>query len=345
MAKESIYIKSTKCEEVDRIPIWLMRQAGRSMKVYRDLREKYSMMQILKTPELACEVTLQPIKAFGMDAAIIFSDILVIPDALGLGLEFHDSQGPLITRPIRTQADVNQLDISLVPGCAHYVMEAIKMVKEELRLKRIPLIGFAGSPFTLASYVMGGRQDLKAFIPIVFNNIQMMHSLLDQLTLATVRYLNAQIQAGVDAIQIFDSWSNVLSWSSFQELSLPYLHKVISQLVNPHQIPITVFGTSYSNFYPLLQEIGANVISLDSRVDIGIARKMIRPDIALQGNLDPYFLLAPKDILKQQALSILTSMKGSKGFIFNLGHGVLPGVQEDHIKLLVDLVQHFPIKG
>ena len=177
-----------------------------------------------------------------------------------------------------------------------------------------------------------------------FSNMPALHALLDKLAIADVHYLNAQIKAGVDAIQIFDSWSNVLSWSYFQELSLPYLKKVIQNLDNPENIPITVYGTSYSVFYPLLQEIGAQVISIDSRADIAHVRKATSPKIALQGNLDPYFLLAPKDILTQQAMAILKSMQGSRGFIFNLGHGVLPAVPEENVKLLVELVKNFPSK-
>ena len=225
-------------------------------------------------------------------------------------------------------------------------MEAIKMTKEQLRKSNTPLIGFAGSPFTVASYLVGdGRgHDLKKFMPVVFGNLELVKSLLDKLTLITVRYLNAQIQSGVDAIQIFDSWSNALSWSSFKDLSLPYLRRVIEQLDNPNKVPVTVFGTSYSVFYPLLQDVGANVISIDSHNDIGKVRKDLRSDIAIQGNLDPYFLLAPKEVLTQQALAILTTMQGSKGFIFNLGHGVLPSVPEDNVRLLVDLVKTFPAR-
>lgn len=344
MSKEYLYIKSAKCQPVDRFPIWLMRQAGRFMKVYQDVRKKHSMKEVIMTPELACEVTLQPIKAFGMDAAIIFSDILTIPDALGLGVEFPESKGPVMTHPIKTQADIDKLDPHSVTEKLDYVMTAIKMTKKELEPYNTPLIGFAGSPFTLASYMVGDGQghDLGKFMQFVFSNGKLIHSLLDKLAVADTHYLNDQIKAGVDAIQLFDSWSSVLSWSYFKELSLPYLKKIIQNLDNPKKIPVTVYGTSYSVFYPLLQDIGAQVISIDSRAEISQIRKAVSPNIALQGNLDPYFLLAPKDILTQQATAILKSMQNSKGFIFNLGHGVLPNVPEDNVRTLVDLVKNFP---
>lgn len=342
MSQTSLFIQAAKGKPVERVPIWLMRQAGRSMKVYRDLRQKYSMIEVMTTPELASEVTMQPVKAYGVDAAILFSDILVVPDALGLGLEYHDSKGPLIARPIQTQADVDRLDLDLIPGRLNYVLEAIKLVKQELSDSQTPLIGFAGSPFTIASYIVGEGKghDLKQFMPIVFANLRMIHHLLDIISKATIRYLNAQIKAGVDAVQIFDSWSNVLAWPYFKELSLPYLKQVIAGLDNPRHIPVIVFGTSYGTFYPLLIDSGADVISIDSHVDIADVRKNVPERIALQGNLDPYFLLAPQSIIKEQATSILESMRG-KGFIFNLGHGVLPAVPQENVKFLVDLVKQF----
>lgn len=341
MKKESAYLKAARCEEVEHFPVWLMRQAGRYMKVYRKLREKYSMLEIIKSPELACEVTMQPIKAFGLDAAIIFSDILTIPEGLNLGLEFVEGKGPVLAKTIMTQSDVDALDVDLIPGNVDYVIKAIELTKSELR--DIPLIGFAGSPFTVASYMLGGRKrdDLISFMPMVLSNLPMVCALLDKLSTITIRYLDAQIKAGIDAIQIFDSWSNYLSWSMFKELSIPYLRKIIQGLNNPKNIPITVFGTNYSVFYPLLDAIGANVISIDSHADIAVARKSLPKHIAVQGNLDPNFLLGPRELLKEQTLSLLDSMKGTKGFIFNLGHGVLPNVPEDNVKFLVDLVKNY----
>lgn len=337
-------MKAAKCKEVDHFPIWLMRQAGRYMKVYQKLREKYTMLDLCLTPELACEVTLQPIKAFGFDAAIIFSDILMLPHALGLRVDFHDKTGIHISNPIQKMEDVNRLDIRNIEEKMHFVLKAIELTKKELEPYKTPLIGFAGSPFTVSSYLVGEGQghDLGKFMRFLFSNFEVVHALMDKLTVATADYLSAQIKAGVDAIQIFDSWSNVLSWGYFKEITLPYLKKVIALTKNPKKVPITLFGTSNSVFYPLLQDIGTDVISFDSKVDILDMRKSVKKNIAVQGNLDPYFLLAPREILHKQALSMLESMQGQLGYIFNLGHGVMPDVPEENVKYLVDLVKSFP---
>lgn len=347
MPQNSSYIKAAKCQPVDHFPIWLMRQAGRYMKVYMKLREKYSMKELILSPELACEVTLQPIKAFGMDAAILFSDILTVPDALGIGIDFIDGKGPVAAHPIRTQADVDRLEPESIPTRTEYVVQAIKLIKNELKPYKTPLIGFAGSPFTVGSYVVGKGEghDLKEFMELVSTQPEMIKSLFDKLTQSTIHYLNAQIEAGVDALQIFDSWSSVLSWNSFKEWSLPYLKQIVTQLNNPKKIPITIFGTSFSVFYPLIEELNVEVIGLDSRADISRIRKDVSPTIALQGNLDPYFLTSSRAALEKEALSILNSMQGSKGFIFNLGHGVTPNVPEENVRFLVDLVKQFPAQG
>ncbi|MFA6914906.1 MAG: uroporphyrinogen decarboxylase [Parachlamydiales bacterium] len=344
ITQEYSYIQAAKCQPVQHFPIWLMRQAGRYMKAYQKMREKYSMKQLITTPELACEVTLQPIEAFHMDAAIIFSDILTVPDALGIGIEFIDQKGPVAKHPIRSQKDVDRLRPEEISVTTSYVMEAIKLAKEALKPHKTPLIGFAGAPFTVASYIVGKGEghDLNEFMGLISNQPALIKSLLDKLTEATIIYLNEQIKAGVDAIQIFESWCNVLSWNSFKELSLPYLKQVISRLDNPNNIPVTVFGTTFSVFYPLIEGIGADVISIDSRIDISNVRKVVKPTIALQGNLDPYFLLCSKSVLEKEVMSILKSMQGTKGYIFNLGHGVTPNVPEDNVKFLVDLVKNFP---
>lgn len=346
MPQESRYIKATQCKEVDYFPIWLMRQAGRYMKIYRDLREKHTMMEALTTPELASEITLQPVRAFGVDAAIIFSDILIVAEGLGLGLDFSDSNGPTIARPIKTQADIDRLDVKQIPGSVDYLMQAIRLTKKELELTKTPLIGFAGSPFTVASYIMGEgkKHDLNKFFQIALNDLPMLHSLLEKLTAATINYLNAQIEADVDSIQIFDSWSSALSQYFFQELSVPYIKKVIAGLKNPKKIPVTVYGTNYATYYPYVQNIGANVISLDSHIDIAKARTLIPEHIAIQGNLDPYVLLGTKDLVKTETMRILNSMKGKKGFIFNLGHGIIHTVPEDNVRYVIELVKNFQAK-
>lgn len=340
----SNYLRAANCLDVDHAPIWMMRQAGRYMKSFQALRKKHSFLKIVRTPELATEVTLQPIKAFGMSAAILFSDITVIADALNLGLKYQEGIGPSVERPIQTQQDVDALMTEKCLDRLSYVFESIKMVKRELM--QTALIGFAGAPFTVMTYLLkdnlshGPRKCMRW----ILHQQVIAHALLDKLSTLTADYLSAQIQAGVDAIQIFESWSHLLSCSFFKQYALPYLKKVIEKLDNPKSIPITIFGTSFSSLYPLLQNIGAQVISFDSRVPIRTMRQAIRSDIAVQGNLDPYFLLASKKVLEKEVMEILESMVEQRGFIFNLGHGVFPEIPEDNVKFVVDLVNNFSMK-
>ncbi|MGA8164974.1 MAG: uroporphyrinogen decarboxylase [Waddliaceae bacterium] len=339
----SSYLQAARCLPVDRIPIWMMRQAGRYMQSYQALRRKHPFIELVRTPELAVEVTMQPIKAFGMDAAILFSDIAVIADALELGLTYQEGVGPSVNRPIQTEQDIDRLESCL--DRVDYVFAAIKMVKREL--KHTPLIGFAGAPFTIMTYLL---KDSLSHAPRkcmqwILDKKARVHLLLDKLSAWTADYLSAQIEAGVDAIQIFESHSNLLSWSFFTDYALPYLKKVIEKLHNPCNVPVTIFGTSFSSLYPLLQDIGAQVISVDSRLPIRTLRRAIRPDIALQGNLDPYLLLAPKSMLEKEARAILESMANTRGFIFNLGHGVFPEVSEDNVKSVVDIVKNFTVNS
>lgn len=339
LVQQSPYLKATRGESPPHVPIWMMRQAGRYMQAFRDLRARHSFMKVLKTPELALEVTLQPIRAFGMDAAILFSDILVIADALDCGLEYQDQQGPSISKPIRTMEDIENLPLEYLEERLQYVFEAVKLVKKELEPLGIPLIGFAGAPFTLASYLMGEKHDLGQFLKTYYTQPELVRSLLEVLTAVTIRYLNALVEAGVDALQIFDSWSNVLNWSLFQQLSSAYLKQIVEGVLRPADLPITLFGTANSVFYPLLIDCGAQVISFDSKIDLGRVKKELPAHLGIQGNLDPYFLLAPRSILTKEVSSILKSMESHPGFIFNLGHGVLPNTPEDNVKLVVELTQ------
>jgi uroporphyrinogen decarboxylase len=342
LVHQSLYLQAARGQETTRAPIWMMRQAGRYMQSFRDLRTRHSFMTILRTPELAVEVTLQPIKAFGMDAAILFSDILVIADALDCGLDYIDQQGPVISKPIRHIKDIEKLPLEAIEEKLEYVFKAVKLAKAELAPLGIPLIGFAGAPFTLASYLMGDgvRHDLGQFLKIYYTQPDLVTRLMEVLTKVTTRYLNALIEAGVDALQIFDSWTNVLNWSLFHQLSSTYLRQIIDNLKRPADLPVTVFGTANSVFYPLLEDSGVDVISFDSKISLAHVRSHLPHHLAIQGNLDPYFLLAPRSVLKKEVLSILNSMKFHKGFIFNLSHGVLPSTSEDQVKFVVDLVQN-----
>lgn len=339
------YLRAARCLEVDHAPIWMMRQAGRYMASFRATRQKHSFLEIVRTPELATEVTLQPIKAFDLSAAILFSDITVLADCLELGLNYQEGVGPTVEHPIQTSQDVDALVIEGKVDKLDYVFAAIKMVKQECR--QCPLIGFAGAPFTVMTYLLKdtlSRAPRKC-LQWIFHHHTAVHSLLDKLSTLTADYLSTQIQAGVDAIQIFESSSNLLSWSFFKEYALPYLKQVMAKLENPAHVPVTLFGTSFSSLHPLLQDMGVQVISFDSRIPIHTLRQVVRSDMAVQGNLDPFFLLASKDRLAKEVGSILESMVGQKGFIFNLGHGVFPEVPEENVKLVVDLVNNFSMKG
>jgi len=345
---QSLYIRTARCQQTERFPVWMMRQAGRYMSAYQQIRQKHSLMQMFRNPDIVAEVTLQPIRAFGMDAAILFSDILVVPDALGLGLSFVDNQGPCFAKPIQSMDDVQSLEPEKILEKLDYVMQGIALTKKGLEAYApiTPLIGFAGAPFTVASYIVGNGKghSLPEFMKIMLSAPEMIHALLHKIAEATILYVNKQIEAGVDAIQFFDSWTNVLSLTFFKELALPYLKKVIAAIHNPKKIPIAVFGLANSVFYPFLQESGATVIGFDSHADMRVMRQAITPAIAIQGNLDPHLLYAPRKVLEDTVLSMLISMRNSRGFIFNLGHGIFPDIQEDQIRCVVDLVkEHIPL--
>ena len=324
-----------------RPPIWLMRQAGRYMASYQKVRAKYNFLEMCKNPELVFEVTKLPIDEFGFDAAIVFSDILLISEAMGLPLAFEEKRGPVIATPLRTQEDLKRLFSRPVVENLRFVIQAIKLLKKELK---VPLIGFAGAPFTVASYMIEGcMADKKAHLlsktkSWLYSDPKSFHSLLQVIEEYTVDFLNAQIDAGVDAIQLFDSWANVLPSDQFEECSASYTKRIFSRL---KKCPRIIFCKGSSIFYESLQHVGAECIGLDLNRDLPSVRKKLGQDFALQGNLDPEVLLAREDVMLSFASKLLTSMKGDPGFIFNLGHGILPTTPEKNVKALVDLVQSF----
>lgn len=340
---ESNYLKAARCKSVNKIPIWMMRQAGRYMESFRNLRKKYGFLELVRTPELAAEVTMQPIDAFHFDAAIIFSDILVLADALGCGFTYIDNVGPKIEKRILNMHDLNQLTVNGIEANLHYVFEAIRLAKQRLRPKGIPLIGFSGAPFTLASYMMGeaGKGDMKKSMNWYFQNIEFVERTLEVLTEASIRYLRGQILAGADSIQIFESWNDVLPHSLVEKFSIRHIKKITDALTAEFDIPIAIFGTANSVFYPLLGKAGVNIISFDSKIDLIQARQSLPSNIAIQGNLDSNFLFSPKKILLEEVHRILDSMKGRQGFIFNLGHGVLQHTPEENVQLVVDCVHSY----
>lgn len=343
--KEKKYILAAHSKNTEGPPIWMMRQAGRYMSEYQSIRKQNSFLDMIHNPELACEITLQPIDKFKMDAAILFSDILVTAQALGSDLDYVEKVGPVISNPTTSIKDIQNLDTQNIEEKLSYVIDAIKLLKPELNKRHTPLIGFAGAPFTVASYMVEGKSssDIKTIKTIISSKPEIFHQLLDILTETTITYLNAQIKAGVDALQLFDTWACYLSWDDFQIFSKHYIKRIVEKIYNPKNIPIAIYTRGSHGFAPCLQDLPVQVLSLDWQCDLKIMRQTIKKEIALQGNLDPYLLLGDKKIVKERVIKILTTMKNEPGFIFNLGHGVIPQIDPEMVKYVVDLVKSNPV--
>ncbi len=339
------FLEACRGNEVDCTPIWLMRQAGRYMKDYREIKEKYSFMEMCKNPELAAEITLQPIKKFDLDAAIIFSDILVVPEAMGIEVRFVKGDGPQIQNPVREEKDIKSLKEVVPEEDTSFVLEAIRLVRKEIE-GRIPLIGFSGAPFTLASYMVEGghsRHYLRVK-NLMYGNPQLFGQLMEKVSRGVVSYLKAQASAGVQAVQIFDSWVGALSPSDYRDYVLPHTRKCIKEFKESFpEVPVIHFSTGTSGFLELIARAGGDVIGVDWRINIGEAWKRIG-ERAIQGNLDPVVLTASKEVVEQGVKEILRDAGGKRGHIFNLGHGVLPQTPEDNVAFLVDKVHEFSRK-
>jgi uroporphyrinogen decarboxylase len=319
-----------------------MRQAGRYMAEYRALREQYSILEIIKTPDLATQVTLQPIQAFNLDAAIIFADILPILEGMGLTLEFARGEGPVIHNPVRTAADIERLQTPPPQEALPFTLEAIKQVKTELAGK-VPLIGFSGAPFTLASYAIEGGSSRNYVITkqLMYEQPELWRRLMEKLATVVGRYLAAQAKAGADALQLFDSWVGALSPADYREYILPYSRRAIELAKSERDVPLIHFGTGTAGLLSLLKEAGGDVIGVDWRIDIGEAGRRLGDGVVIQGNLDPVVLFAPVPEIKKQAAHILDRVKARPGHIFNLGHGILPNTPVDHVAALVDFVHEY----
>lgn len=338
MEKNRLLIEALYCRNQARAPVWLMRQAGRYMPEYRALRFKYSFLEMCHTPELIAEITQQPLKAFGMDAAILFSDILVIPEALGMGLRFDDAAGPVIERPLESAVDVSNLPKVDLREALDYVVQGIKLLHPSLN---VPLIGFCGAPFTLASYMIEGKtsRDLRKTKQWMLRDPVSFHALLNRLADEAVAYLTMQVEAGVEAVQIFDSWAGVLGHAQFCEFSLAYLKKITDKIKS--KVPVILFCKGASVFASDLVQANPSAISMDWNAPLSRLRPMIPPSIAIQGNLDPDILYAPLPRLRQEVKALLDTMKGDPGYIFNLGHGITPEVPVEAVRELVDCVKGY----
>lgn len=330
-----LFLRALRCERVERPPVWLMRQAGRYMPQYRLLRKKHSLSQLFHIPELATEVSCLPVELLGVDAAIIFSDILVIAEGLGLDLEFPDQGGPRVYPPIRSEKQLQQLAINAIEEKLSFVFKALRLVKKNIK---VPLIGFCGGPFTVATYFIDSTSKESFFYTKqwIAKDPKSFLKLLAILTKASIVYLRAQIEAGAEIIQVFDSWANILSEVQFQQFCLPFLRQIVESL---RPFPTILFCRDSSKRYAQLAELSPTAISLDWHLPMERLRKEIPSSIALQGNLAPESLKKPTHEIKREVSALMGSMKGSTGFIANLGHGVLPDIPFENVKLFVDMVK------
>ncbi len=343
MNKDSIFIRACKRQETERTPVWIMRQAGRYLPEYRAIRAKTDFLGLCKTPELASEVTVQPIDIIGVDAAILFSDILVIPEAMGMRLEVIESKGPIFDNPIRSAEQINALNTEGVTERLSYVMEAIKLTKEKLN-NRVPLIGFSGAPWTLACYMVEGKgsKNFDVIKSFVYNEPEAAHDLLQVLADLVIDYLNAKIRAGCDAVQIFETWASVLTPHDFEEYSLKYIRYICENL-ETDGAPVIVFAKGVSS-YKSLAELKCDVLGVDWSRNIGDVRAEINGNKGLQGNLDPGILFAPKEKIRAETERVLRSYGKGAGHVFNLGHGITPKTPVENTKYFVECVKELSIK-
>ena len=347
--KNDRFLKALLRQPIDRTPVWMMRQAGRYLPEYRATRAQAGdFMSLCKNTELACEVTLQPLERYALDAAILFSDILTIPDAMGLGLYFEEGEGPKFRKPVRTEADIEKLEVINTAADLSYVTDAVSMIRRELN-GRVPLIGFSGSPWTLATYMIEGQssRDFARAKTMLYTQPEIMHQLLDKLALSVIDYLNAQIRAGAQVVQIFDTWGGALSHAAYQEFSLAYMEKIVRGLttyVDGREIPVILFTKGGGHWLEAMAATGCHCLGLDWTVDIGSARGRVGKQVALQGNMDPAVLRADPATIENEVANILTSFGNNPGHIFNLGHGITPDIDPANVKVFIDAVHKFSAK-
>ncbi len=337
--QNDLLIRAALSQSTERPPVWMMRQAGRFMPEYWEIKNKYSFLEMCKTPEIAADVTMLPVDLLDIDAAILFSDILVTAEAMGGELSFEQGVGPRFSNPVRTQTDVDRLEVDCVDKL-QYVADAIRVVQERLA-GRIPLIGFAGAPFTILSYLVegGSSKDFKRTKLLLNNEPALAHQLLQKIADVTINYLNMQIEAGVNAVQLFDSWALALSWNDYRDFSHYYNKYILANI--KRSVPVISFCKGSSVFAPMMAEANPNVISIDWNADLKNVKQMLPEGIAVQGNLDPFVLYADKHVIKDKILQLFERMRGEKGFIFNLGHGIMPDIPFDNVKYAIDVVKEF----
>jgi uroporphyrinogen decarboxylase len=344
--KNDRLIRALRRQDVDCTPVWIMRQAGRYLPEYRATRERAGdFLTLCQTPELACEVTLQPLERFDLDAAILFSDILTIPDAMGLGLTLHEGEGPRFARPVRSVTEVAALGVPDPERDLGYVMDAIRLIRHELA-GRVPLIGFSGSPWTLATYMVEGQgsRDFARIKSMLYNEPSAVRQLLRVLSESVSIYLTAQAQAGAQALMIFDTWGGVLGHAEYRHFSLDPMEQIVEYLRSDpvaSQLPLIVFTKGGGQWLARIAAIGCDALGCDWTTSLREARRQVQDQVALQGNLDPAILYASPERIRSGVADVLEDFGPGPGHVFNLGHGVTPGVDPDHVKVLVDAVHEF----
>lgn len=336
------FLKACRGEAVPYTPVWIMRQAGRYLPDYQEVRANVDFLTLCKTPELAAKVTLQPVQRLGVDAAILFCDILIPVEAMGMHLEFSDKKGPVLGDPVRNKSSVEKLIVPDTEDSMPFVLEAIKILRRELK---VPLIGFSGAPFTLATYMIegGGSKTFLNTKKMMFQNPGVFSMLMDKISTTVISYLSAQISAGVQAVQLFDTWAGILSSEDYREFVLPYVKKIITELKKLHT-PIIYFVNDCAGILKEVRKTGADVIGVDWRVDLKDAITKLGKKYAVQGNLDPYALFLPKDKLEEKVKDILVKGEAAKGHIFNLGHGIFPEAPLENAITLVEAVHKFSVR-
>jgi len=338
-----LLLKTLRGEATSRTPVWMMRQAGRYLPEYMKLREKYGFFERCQTPALAAEITIQPVDIVGVDAAILFSDILVVPQAMGLEVQLIESKGPLLPDPIKTNADLKRIRVPDVNETLHYVFDAIKLIKQELN-DRVPLIGFAGAPWTLLCYMVQGKgsktfDEAKIFC---YTQPELAHQLLQMITDTTIAYLKGQVKAGADVVQIFDSWGGLLSKSDFETFSLKYIRQIVEAL--KEEVPTIIFAKGAWHSLEDMAATGAHGLGIDWCIEPAMARSFAGSQVTLQGNFDPAKLLSPIPVIKKEVKQMLKAF-GGKRHIANLGHGILPNVPVDHARAFVDTVKEMELSA
>lgn len=346
--KNDRFLRALLKEPVDMTPVWMMRQAGRYLPEYRATRKKAGdFLSLCKNPELATEVTLQPLDRFPLDAAILFSDILTIPDAMGLGLYFAEGEGPRFERPVRTASDIEKLGVPDMNDDLGYVMDALTMIRRELN-GRVPLIGFSGSPWTLATYMIegGSSKDFAKSKGMLYEQPGLMHQLLDVLARSVISYLNAQIKSGAQAIMIFDTWGGALTTRDYKDFSLQYMKRIIDGLQRENdncKVPVIIFSKGGCQWLEMQAESGADALGLDWTLDIGLARQRVGDKVALQGNMDPCVLYSSPDRIREEVAFILKSYGKGSGHVFNLGHGIHQHVDPENAKAFIEAVHELSV--